>query len=136
MRITVTDHSTDHIETMDAADLAETIRPWFPGAPVDIDDAINRLQAAVLASDEGERYKARALAEYLHIEIDEHDGGETTVFAEHGDSGPGWWLGRIVEKPAPPQDTSRRQRLALWIWPGLTPEKAIDDTWTPPVSAV
>lgn len=71
-RITVTDTAAGQTATIDPADLADTISPWFVDAPAEVLDAIERLQAALLASDRRDRDPARGLAAYLALDIEEH----------------------------------------------------------------
>jgi hypothetical protein len=50
-RVSIVDQNAPHVATVDADDIAETITPWFPQAPAEVLDAIEQLQAAVLAGE-------------------------------------------------------------------------------------
>jgi hypothetical protein len=51
MLVEITDPNGGRSATVDQCDVAATIRPWFPDAPAEVADAVDRLQLAI---DRGE----------------------------------------------------------------------------------
>ena len=49
--VTITDTITNAEVTCDANDIADSIRPWFDGAPAEIIDAAEALEDAVIAGE-------------------------------------------------------------------------------------
>lgn len=67
---TITDPNGDHrAEGLAAVEVSDTIRPWFPEAPVEVAAAVERL-GETLAVGSPEAY---GLAEYLGLRV-ESDG--------------------------------------------------------------
>lgn len=67
MNITITDQNTDAAATVPAHDVADTITPWFDGAPTEVTTAIADLESALLRGD----HAAHGLAEYLGLTIEQ-----------------------------------------------------------------
>lgn len=63
--LTITDTITAATATIDARDIAATVRGWNPDAPADVAAAADDLQAAVLRDD----YAAVGLAAFLAVEL-------------------------------------------------------------------
>lgn len=49
--VTLTDQIADATATVPVEDIAETITPWYAGAPTEVTDAITGLQDAANAGD-------------------------------------------------------------------------------------
>jgi hypothetical protein len=62
--VTITDENAPNVATVAAFDIAETIAPWFPEAPIAVIDAVHELEHAVLAGD----YYGE-LAAYLGVKV-------------------------------------------------------------------
>lgn len=55
------------VVTTEAFDIAETIRPWFPEPPPDVDSAIADLETSIMADDWA---RANDLAEFLGLDVE------------------------------------------------------------------
>lgn len=67
MKVTITDTAgTSGATTVEAHDIAETIRPWYPEAPAEVVAAVDDLERAVLRGED-----AGALTEYLGVTVEQ-----------------------------------------------------------------
>lgn len=53
--------------TVETFDVAETIGPWFPGRPIEVSEAIHRLERELKA---GNWADANSLAEFLGLSVE------------------------------------------------------------------